>query len=396
MSSGPLSGITVLDLTQIYNGPYAAFLLAAAGAEVIKIEPPGGEHLRRRTTTGSGLPFAMLNANKRCLRLDLKQEKGREILRALARRADVLVENFAPGVMDRLGLGASVLQAENPRLIYAMSSGYGSTGPYRDYPAMDLTVQAMAGYMSITGFPDGPPTKAGPAVADFITGIHLYGGIVTALLERERTGKARAVEVAMLEASFFPLASTLGLAQPGGDANSLRVGNRHGGLSLCPYNVYPTSDGHIAIITNNEAHWHGLLRAFGREALMDDPRCNSLKARCANMDWVDAQVAAWTAPYPKQQVFEMLLAERVPASPVRTLDEVVTDPHLHQRGALRWVDHPQYGRMALPSSPLRFSDLPLHPLEPSEKLGAESRAVLGEKLGLDAAALDTLETDKVI
>jgi CoA:oxalate CoA-transferase len=392
----PLTGITVLDLTQIYNGPYAAFLLAAGGAEVIKIEPPGGEHLRKRAAGGFGLPFASLNANKRSLRLDLKQERGREILRGLARGADVLVENFAPGVMDRLGLGAAAMRALNPRLIYAASSGYGSSGPYRDYPAMDLTVQAMAGYMSITGFADGPPLKAGPAVADFLAGVHLYGAIMTALFERERSGTARAVEVSMLEAGYFPLSSALSMLKPGADPAAMRVGNRHGGLSLCPYNVYPTADGHIAIITSNEAQWHGLLRAFDQEAVGEDPRFRTVKDRCAHMDAVDAMVGEWTSRHPRQALFEMLLAERVPCGPVRTLDEVIADPHLHARGALRWIDHPEYGRIAVPSSPLRFAGLPPEEHHPTGRLGAEGRAVLAERLGLDPAALDALERDGVI
>jgi CoA:oxalate CoA-transferase len=393
----PLSGLTVLDLTQIYNGPYAAFLLAAAGAEVIKIEPPGGEHLRRRAESGFTLPFAALNAGKRSLRLDLKQARGREILEALARRADVLVENFAPGVMDRLGLGAAELRALNPRLVYACSSGYGATGPYRDHPAMDLTVQAMAGIMAITGQPDGPPLKAGPAIADFMAGIHLYGAIVTALLERERTGVARVVEVSMLEANVFPLLSALSTLKPGTDPARMRVGNRHGGLSLAPYNVYPCADGHVAILVGNERHWAGLLRAFGQEASAgEDPRFRTNRDRCANMDALDAMVGGWTAPHPKQRAFEMLSAERVPAAPVRLLDEVIADPHLLERGALERVEHPDYGALTVPHSPLRFAGLPPEAHVPTGALGAEGRAVLAEKLGLNAAVLDALAAEGVI
>lgn len=392
----PLSGLTVLDLTQIYNGPYATFLLGAGGAEVIKIEPPGGEHLRRRAESGFTLPFAALNAGKRSLKLDLKQARGREILLGLARGADVLVENFAPGVMDRLGLGAAAMRAVNPRLIYACSSGYGATGPYRDHPAMDLTVQAMAGIMAITGTPDGPPLKAGPAIADFMAGIHLYGAIVTALLERERTGVARAVEVSMLEANVFPLLSALSTLRPGTDPSRMRVGNRHGGLSLAPYNVYPCADGHLAILVGNERHWAGLLRAFGQEAAGEDPRFRLNRDRCANMDALDALVGSWTAALPKQRVFEMLSAERVPAAPVRLLDEVIADPHLLDRGALEPVRHPEYGPLTVPHSPLRFAGLPPEPHVPTGAMGAEGRAVLAERLGLDAAALDALEAEGVI
>jgi CoA:oxalate CoA-transferase len=189
----PMQDLVVIDLTQIYNGPYATYLMALAGATVIKVEPPGGESLRRRGAVGgAGLPFAMLNGCKQSIMLDLKTEEGKQALKALAAKADVLVENFSPGAMDRLGLGDAVLQALNPRLIYASSSGYGRNGPYAKYPAMDLTIQAMSGAVEVTGFPDNPPVKAGPAIADFFAGIHLYGAIATALFERERSGVAMA------------------------------------------------------------------------------------------------------------------------------------------------------------------------------------------------------------
>jgi len=194
----PLAGITVIDLSHVYNGPYATFLMAMAGAEVIKVEPRGGEHLRSRGDMGGAdLPFAMLNSNKKSVTLNLKTEKGRNLLRELVSRADILVENFAPGVTDRLGVGPSDLLKINPRLIYGSSSGYGKDGPYRDYPAMDLVVQAMSGVMNSTGFPDQPPVKSGAALCDFSAGIHLYAAIMTALYERERTGKGRVVEVSM-------------------------------------------------------------------------------------------------------------------------------------------------------------------------------------------------------
>jgi formyl-CoA transferase len=170
----PLSGITVIDLSHVYNGPYAAFLMALAGATVIKVEPLGGEHLRSRGDMGgAALPFAMLNSNKQAVTLNLKTSRGKDLLKEMAARADILIENFAPGVTDRLGIGAATLQAINPRLIYGSSSGYGKTGPYKHYPAMDLVMQAMSGVMSTTGFPDQPPVKAGAALCDFSAGIHL-------------------------------------------------------------------------------------------------------------------------------------------------------------------------------------------------------------------------------
>jgi formyl-CoA transferase len=261
---------------------------------------------------------------------------------------------------------------------------------------MDLTVQAMAGYMAITGFAETPPTKCGPAVADFLAGAHLYAAVVTALLDRERNGVARRVEVSMLEACYFPMLSALSMVKPGQDAAAVRVGNRHSGLSLSPYSVYPCADGHIAIITSNEQQWQGLARALGLEHLLDDPRCRTVKDRCAHMDWVDARVAERTGLEPKQVVFEKLLAERVPASPVRTLPEVVEDPQLHARGALQWQEHPQFGRMPLPTSPLRLAGAEPELGAPTGSLGEDSRAVLREKLGLDEAALDALAAQGVI
>lgn len=379
----PLDGVVVIDLSQIYNGPYATFLLAMSGATVIKIEPPGGESLRRRGSVGgAALPFALLNGCKRTVVLNLKTDEGKELLRDLVRTGDVLVENFAPGVMDRLGVGADMLQAINPRLIYAQGTGYGTSGPYRDYPAMDLTVQAMSGVMSITGFPDRPPVKAGPALCDFFAGVHLYGAIATALYERERTGVGRRVEVAMLDAVYPSLGSSLGLHFDTQGAVPPRTGNRHGGLAEAPYNVYPASDGHIAILCVSETHWRSLLRVMQRDDLADDPRFGSLAARVANIETVDETISAWTQTRPKAELFEMLMAQRVPCAPVRNLTEVVNDPHLHARGMLQHQDHPELGRIVVQHSPLRFAGDPQRPLEPSRPAGADTELVLEERLGV--------------
>lgn len=211
----PLSGVTVLDLTQIYNGPYATFLMAMAGADVIKVEPLTGENLRSRGDLGGvAYPFAMLNANKKPVTLNLKTDEGKALLKEMVAKADILIENFAPGVMDRLGVGADVLRQINPRLVYGSSSGYGSDGPYRNYPAMDLVMQAMCGVINSTGFADQPPVKSGAALCDFFAGIHLYGAIVTALYERERTGQGRVVEVSMQDATFFRWRRTMAWSTP--------------------------------------------------------------------------------------------------------------------------------------------------------------------------------------
>ncbi len=393
----PLAGVVVLDLSHIYNGPYATFLMAMAGAEVVKIEPHGGEHLRVRAGLGgAALPFAMLNGNKKSATLNLKTDRGRELFLRMVRSADVLVENFAPGVTERLGIGPAVLQEINPRLIYASSTGYGRSGPYRDYPAMDITVQAMSGVMSITGFPDSPPVKSGPALCDFFAGIHLYAGIATALYEREKTGRGRLVEVSMQEAVYASLSSNLALYHGSGGKVPVRTGNRHGGLAESPYNVYPASDGHVAIICNNNRHFHALLKAMGREDLKGDPRFQDLKTRVAHIDEVDDLVSRWTERRTKAALVETLLAHRVPHAPVRDLNEVINDPHMHERGSLHWIDHPQYGRIVVQNSPIRYEGLAPMPLVPSSPLGAQNRDVYCDWLGLSEQELDELRKDGTV
>jgi CoA:oxalate CoA-transferase len=381
----PMAGLVILDLSQIYNGPYATYLMALAGATVIKVEPPLGEPLRRRGAVGgAALPFAMLNGCKQSIVLDLKTEEGKAALMDLAKDADVLVENFAPGAMDRLGLGDAVMQSLNPRLIYASSSGYGRDGPYAHYPAMDLTVQAMSGAMYVTGFPDSPPVKAGPAIADFFAGIHFYGAIVTALYERERTGIARRLEVSMQDAIYASLSSNLGKHwSSGAQGDQARTGNRHGGLAECPYNVYPTLDGHVAVMCVGDDHFRTLATVMGQPGLADDPRYATLKSRVAQMDVIDAIVEAWTRPQTTKDVFDLLVAAHLPSAPVRDLDQVMNDPNMHARGALARIDHPEFGPMVVQHSPLRYDGVPQRPLEPSRPLGADTAKVLDERTGLD-------------
>jgi formyl-CoA transferase len=385
----PMQDLVVIDLTQIYNGPYATYLMALAGATVIKVEPPGGESLRRRGAVGgAGLPFAMLNGCKQSVMLDLKTAEGKQALKALAAKADVLVENFSPGAMDRLGLGDVVLQALNPRLIYASSSGYGRDGPYAKYPAMDLTIQAMSGAVEVTGFPDSPPVKAGPAIADFFAGIHLYGAIATALYERERSGVARRLEVAMQDSIYASLSSNLGMHWfTDGKSDFTRTGNRHGGLAECPYNIYPTRNGYIAIICVGDIHWQSLTQLMGHAELASDPRFGSLKSRVAQMDEVDSLVRHWTSQQTTDVLFGELMEAHIPCAPVRGLAEVMEDPNMHERGALAHIEHPELGRIVVQQSPLRYDGVPNRPLEPSHPLGADTKSVLEEMTSLDAETI---------
>lgn len=388
----PFSGMVVLDLTQIYNGPYATFLMARAGATVIKIEPPGGEHLRKR---GDGardavtVPFAMLNANKQSICLDLKKPAAREVFLSLVEKADVVVENFTPSAMEKLGLGAAFLRERNPRLVYASSSGYGASGPYRDYPAMDLAVQAMAGVIGITGFADGPPVKAGPAICDFMAGVHLYGAIATALLHRERSGQGGQVEVSMMEAIYSSLASNLG-SHTADDRGVKRTGNHHGGMALAPYNVYPARDGHIAIITSNDKHWDALVEALDLASMAQQPEYRTRADRARNMASLDAAIAQVTRQYGRDELLARLRLHRAPCAPVQELDDVVNDPHLLARGALRHIDHPAYGRIVVPESPLRYADMDMPAYQPSVELGHDTRQIFIDVLGLSPSLADTL------
>ncbi|WP_315832699.1 CoA transferase [Bradyrhizobium prioriisuperbiae] len=393
----PLDGVTVIDLGQIYQGPYATFLTARAGADVIKIEPLSGEPIRQRGTVsqGAAIPFAMLNANKRDVSLNLKSERGRDILKQLVANADVLLENYAPGVMDKLGVGWSVLSAINPRLIYASGSGYGLSGPDRDNLAMDITVQAASGMMSVTGFPDGPPVKAGPAVVDFLGGIHLYAGIMTALYERTFTGRGRLVEVAMQETVYPALASNLAFVYDH-DMAPPRTGNRHGGLAAAPYNVYPTSDGHIAIIGINETHWTNLLAAMDRRDLAGDARFSTRTARVQFMEDTDQLIADWTCRHSKADAFRILSQHKVPSAPVRDLIEVTNDAHMHERGMLEWIDHPEFGRIVVPNSPLRLHGADQVARTASPRLGQHNHEILGQMLNLTAAEIAQLEAEGAI
>jgi CoA:oxalate CoA-transferase len=237
--------------------------------------------------------------------LNLKQARGRELLFEMVRRADVLLENFSPGTMDDLGVGWSVLHEINPRLIYATATGFGISGPDRDNLAMDLTIQAASGIMSVTGAPDGPPMKAGPTLVDFMGGIHLYAGILTALYERDRSDSGepggRLVEVAMQETVYPSLAASFEYYHRTGQPPP-RTGNRQAGLSTAPYNVYRCADGHAAIHIVTEGHWRNLLKTMGREELADDPRFKTNADRIAHLDETDVVVAEWTRTLPKMEV----------------------------------------------------------------------------------------------
>lgn len=381
-ADAPLAGITVLDLSHVYAAPYTTMMMERAGARIIKIEPPLGEHLRRRgVVPGPRYAFAMLNAGKESISVDLKSESGVDVFKRLVLVADVVVENFTPGVMDRLGIGWSVLKQINPHLVYAQSSGYGSTGPYAAYPAMDLTVQAMAGIVSATGFPETDPVKSGVALCDFSAGMNLYGAVTTALFQRERTGRGSRVEVSMIESVFPMLMSSLSAHYATGE-DVERVGNQHPGLSVAPYSVYPTADGQVAITCEGDHHWRALASLMGRAELGTDERFSGVKGRVANRDEVDALVAEWTSGLSKAEAFDRMKAVGIPSAPVRTIAEVASDPHLRARGYLRTQEHPELGRITTMESPITFEgEFPS--AGPAPKLNSGTETVLRDLLSVD-------------
>lgn len=397
---GPLSGLLVLDFGQVYNGPYCGVLLGFLGARVIKIESPEGDIVRRRHKDREPYPYLWLNSNKESLALDLKTSQGQEIVRALAAKADVVVENFRSGVMDRCGVGWSVLHKINPRLIYGSGSGFGLDGPNKEIPAMDLTIQAISGAISVTGFEDGPPVKAGPAISDFLGGIHLCAGILAALYEREKSGKGQLVESSMQEAMVFSLVSAMGAhleAAGGGKKVPPRTGNRHPGHQMAPYNVYPTSDGYVAIICVSEKHWHDLTVVIGREDMFKDSRLQSTIDRANNMDEVDAAVSAWTRLHTKQEIKAKLTEVGVPFAPVQTVAEVAEDSNLMARGMWQDMPHEKRGTIRLPCSPLKFHGTPSRGVERiAPSIGQDTKRILREVLEMDDEMIESLLTQRVV
>lgn len=378
-----LSGIKVLEFGKVYNGPYCGLILAQLGAEVIKIEPLAGEQLRYRSTeTVETHEFTMLNSNKRSLAIDLKSPAGREVVLDLVRHVDVVVENFAPGAMDRLGFGPRALISMNPRLIYASGKGYGNSGPYAGMAAMDITVQAMSGAVSVTGEKDGPPMKSGVGFVDMSGGIHLYAAIATALYERERTGRGQVVEVSMHDTVYPMLASSLGaLHNPSTRQLPERTGNRHSGLAVSPYGIYRTSDGWLAIISISDRHFEGITACMGRGDLLEDSRFADGRSRATHGEVLDREIEEWTSARSRDDLVRMLQSEGVPCAPVRTLREIDADPHLIDRGMIGYVDHPQKGRVPVPGCAVRLQSSPCEPLRAAPALGADSGDVVKEMCG---------------
>lgn len=399
-----LSGVRVLDLTQFESGTSCTQLLAWLGAEVVKVERPGTGEAGRRSSADradtDSMYFQMLNSNKRSITLDLKRKEGVELLLALAPKFDVFVENFGPGVIERLGLGWAVLQERNPRLVYAQIKGFAPDGPMGDYLAFDMTAQAAGGSVSVTGEEDGPPLRPGITVADTGAGLHCALGIVAALHQRHATGRGQRVEVAMQEAIInfgritYAAQFMLGKATP-------RSGNQSVLAASSPSGVYPCAGGgpndYCFVYTSRQGneHWQRLLAAIGRHELRDDPRFDSPEKRYANRNDVDGIVSAWTRSHGKFEVMKRLGAAGVPAAAVHDTEELFNDPHLRKRGMFVTLNHPTRGEYVVPGCPVRLSDSPVT-VRPSPVLGADNETVYARLAGLTRADLDELTRQRVI
>jgi crotonobetainyl-CoA:carnitine CoA-transferase CaiB-like acyl-CoA transferase len=372
-----LDGLTVLDLGQVYMGPYCGLLLQRLGADVIKIEPPQGDSVRSRAVGDTETTaFSLLNAGKRSVCLDLKDPADQAHLRTLARSADVVIENSAPGVAARLGITYDALATENPRIILASGRGYAPEGPNADLKAMDLTVQAMSGLLSVTGFPSGAPVKAGAAVADFLAGAHLAAAVLAALVQRGVTGRGQWVQVTMEDAIMPALTSNLAGYLDSDGLIQERTGNRHGGMAVAPYNVYPASNGWVAILALTDRHWQKLAEVIGRPDLAAPDTFGTARQRVLGMDAVDAAVGAWSESRTTADVHSAVQAAGLPSAPVRTLAEVVADARAHG-GILRTLDGDSHEQWIF-GSPLRLGDSPESTPERAPRLGEHTRAVLDE------------------
>ena len=396
----PLDDIRVLDLTHFVNGPYATLLLSYMGAKVIKIEAPqwgDGMRVAYRPSRDHaiGMSFALMNANKRSITLNLKSDEGKEIFKQMVRNADVLVENYEAGTMERMGLSYEVLKGINTKIIYASSTGYGQSGPNRNLPAFDPIVQAMTGIMALTGRPSDPPLKAGVIMCDVLGASHLCSGILAALRHRDRTGTGTMVEISMQEATLPTLVSHIA-AHYGMGVQQLREGNRASGGVITPANAYRASDGWVMILAADNHRWAKLCQVMGRPDLAAEERFKKLAGRTKCRDEIDGIIEAWTRTRTRQELMEVLVANDIICGAVKELREVMADEHMHQRGALREIDHPQLGRMTVFSSPIRFNGEASEPLAPSPVHGADNERFYAEELGYTAETIANLRARKII
>ncbi|HEY8347813.1 MAG TPA: CoA transferase [Symbiobacteriaceae bacterium] len=388
--SGPLEGIRVLDLSRVLAGPYCTMLLGDAGAEVIKVEPPAGDDTRRwgpPYAGGESAYYLSCNRNKRSVALDLSRPEGREVILRLVRQADVLVENFKLGTMERWGLGyEEVLRPLNPRLIYCSISGFGRTGPYAGLPGYDFVVQAMGGLMSVTGEPEGPPTKVGVAVADLTTGMLAAMAIAAALVGRERTGQGQRVDLSLLETQVSWLVNVASNYLVSGTVPG-RLGNAH--PNIVPYQTFRAADREMVVAVGNDTQFRRFCRVVGLAELADDPRFATNAARVVHREELCRLLEPVLATRTADEWIAAMWAEGIPGGPINTIDRVFADPQVRHLDMVQRITHPTAGEVSLVGSPVHFGgrrgEVRRHP----PLLGEHTREILAEA-GYTPAEIDAL------
>ena len=393
----PLEGVRVIDLTRILAGPYCTQALADAGADVLKIEEPG----KGDDTRGWGPPFVKgesayflsVNRGKRSLTLNLKAARGREILWRLLETADVLVENFRPGAMDRMGFGEAEVRARYPRIVYASVSGYGPDGPWGGRPGYDAVVQGEGGLMSITGPADGAPHKAGASLADVTAGMTAFQGILLALLRRERTGEGGHVDISLLESLLSTLAYHASTYLLTGQIPA-RLGNRH--PSLAPYETFEAADGYVIVGVGSESLWRSFCAVLCEPSFETDPRFESNAKRVTNYEALRSLLAPRFRSRPVKEWLEALEGAGIPCGRVRTVAEALDNPQVPARGLLLDVEHATIGRGRYVGSPIHLTGAGRGSTLPPPLLGQHTDEVLKERLGMTAADVMALRRDGVV
>jgi formyl-CoA transferase len=395
-----LSNMKVLDLTQFEAGTSATLMLAFMGADIIKIEQPGkgdpGRFLRTDTPGVDAHYFLLLNANKRSVTLDLKSDEGKAIFLEMVKKADAVVENMAPGTIERLGLGYEDLKQINPGIIFASVKGFGSYGPYSDYKSFDMIAQAVGGAFSVTGFEGGPPVRPGPTIGDTGTGLHAALGILGAYVQKLQTGQGQRVEVSMQDAvvNYNRIATmthyTTGQPAP-------RRGN--GLANAVPSRLYPCKPGgpndYVYIHTSTPQMWHAVLNTIGRADLVGDGRYETQQGRNDHADEIYAMIEAWTTTQTKYEAMEAFGKAGIPAGATLDSLEVLNDPHLKARDMITTVQHPVRGAFTMPGSPIQMSASPRE-YTPAPLLGQHTHEVLSSWLGYDEAQVEQLRAQGIV
>jgi len=390
-----LTGIRVLDLTRILAGPFCSMLLADMGADIIKVETPGeGDPVRHQGVIRDGLSwyFAAYNRNKRSITLDLRSGEGREVLENLIRQSDVLVENYRPGILANMGFDEARLRELKPDLVYCNITGFGTSGPYRDRPAFDFIAQAMSGFMSVTGAPEGEPVRAGPPISDLVAGLYGALGICAALVGRSRTGTGDTVG-ASLTNGLISFLSFLAANYFASGTPPLRTGNDHGIAS--PYGLFRTRDGEVAIAPSTEIVYRKLLDAIGAPELRHHPDFLTNEKRVKNRAAINAAIEARLRGNTSEHWIAVLNGAGVPCGRVMNLAEVFADPQVREQEMVLTVDHPGHGPVEMLGFPLKFSANPCRVRRPAPRLGADTDDVLREA-GLTQTMIDNLRAKGIV